>query len=1166
MLSWIIGNTLVAACAAVGVAIVARFNPSRPAVNHTLWLACFALLVMPPLPMAGQVGAGLRSLTQPSAEPVATKIVTPVWGDGSYNDQGSESDSWALASGKGSLVTTGAAAASNGLTPLELELYLADLAEVEHAAAETTLLGRLGALAPDWTWGTWLLALWGLGSLACFAWAQSRVHGFHRMVKRSPAGPVELDTAVADVAGRLDVRAPSTRVLQGVGSPAVWCLGRPQLLWPAAQVGGVASDLGTRSLIAHELAHIARKDHWVARFDVLAVAALWWNPLFWLIRRELHSHAEMACDALALSTYPGDRRRFAEALIEAHGRTTSAPLAMQGLCATTPDSKDFERRLTMIMKNKVTPGVSKGVAALALAGSVLLAPGIGSTTDEVVPGYVNLTLPSADDGDLEGFITELHDEGEQLFQMGEYASSIAVFEELAEVAPDHGMAQARLGFMKIGMGMHAEAKGHFEREVELGHGVATATYNLACCDALMGDVKGGLGHLAKSMRKGFDQADLLETDGDLDNLRGTRGFDAIVKLTKTAAELRAKFDRGGKTEEVLEGYAMLARICSEDGDVIRTYAMMVHNEGDYAGSEKLFRRQAELGESPEVAYYNVGCAQARQGRTDDAFDSLFTSAKKGFHYPAVVDDPDLVGLQGDKRFVKLTHALTKQTEGYLKATDLTLPQAGSAIDSLRLPAGIEWEYENLEEAESQLHRYEVEVEEYQDLVAFLTKDQDHKEQLNALREHLSKQEAGVAEISLILEQLEADQRAQVLVGAHVKNADHLERALLVLDGQEVRDYALNQGEAYEEAQKRYLIELENGVQVDRLRILEGEDRQPQRVRLQTTEGRILLHEDEAEYEAQVRNLFGNVEEHATIELTVPTEGEWAEILVDGRFGLTQECDELVLGLDALRVDELHELSALGYLVSEDEDSAHGYIVGEDGVHERYEFKEGLPGRYTLDVQGAEEECCDEVEVQLEALGYMGEGHEAEVMRILTERIATDASEVAEVRVRFVTEAADQARIHAEAARVEGEHAHRAAERAHLEAADARETARVHHRDAEAQRAASIDVRRVAEYARRDAEVQREEADRVRVEAETYRRQAERVRLDSIELEKAAKQQEALRRDLERRDEIEALRREIDRLERELDKAKAKKGHGHAQGASSAAAPVSSFTSSIFNAF
>ena len=79
-------------------------------------------------------------------------------------------------------------------------------------------------------------------------------------------------------------------------------------------------------------------------------------------------------------------------------------------------------------------------------------------------------------------------------------------------------------------------------------------------------------------------------------------------------------------------------------------------------------------------------------------------------------------------------------------------------------------------------------------------------------------------------------------------------------------------------------------------------------------------------------------------------------------------------------------------------------------------------------------------------------------------------------------------------------------------------------------------------------------------------EAERVRLDSIELEKAAKQQEALRRDLERRDEIEALRREIDRLERELDKAKAKKGHGHAQGASSAAAPVSSFTSSIFNAF
>ncbi|MDF1798115.1 MAG: M56 family metallopeptidase [Planctomycetota bacterium] len=1141
MLSWILGNTLVAACAAVGVAIVARFNPSRPAVNHTLWLACFALLVMPPLPMAGQVGAGLRSLTQPSAEPVATKIVTPVWGDGSYNDQASTSDSWALASGKGSLVTTGPAAASNELTPLELELYLADLAEVEHAAAETTLLGRLADLLPDWTWSTWLLALWGVGSLACFAWAQSRVHGFHRMVKRSPAGPLELDLAVADVAGRLDVRAPRTRVLQGVGSPAVWCLGRPQLLWPAGQLGAVVSDLGTRSLIAHELAHIARKDHWVARFDVLAVAALWWNPLFWLIRRELHTHAEMACDALALSTYPGDRRRFAEALIEAHGRTTSAQLAMQGLCATTPDSKDFERRLTMIMKNKVSPGMSKGVAALALAGSVLLAPGIGSTNDESTPGLVSFTLPTADD-DREAFIAELHDEGEALFRSGDYASSIAVFEELAEVAPDHAMAQARLGFMKIGMGQHAEAKRHFERELELGHGVATATYNLACCDALMGDVQGGLGHLAKAMRMGFDQVDLLKSDGDLDNLRSSRGFDAIVKLTKRAGELREELSRGGSPAERREAYATLARIVSEDGAVIREYAMAVHNDGDYAASEQLFRRQAELGEAPEVADYNVGCALARQGKTDAAFESLFASVKKGFHYPAVVDDPDLAGLHGDKRFAKLTHALSVAPKGD--------PKAKPASSGERLPTAVQWDFDGVETTDNTLKRYALEAADYERQAQLLVQEQAYLEQMADLREHLTDEEVEATELSTVLAQLEAANRAQAGSG-------DLERALLVLQGDDARDYLLKREGAHSEAEERYLTALVDGPKLDTLRLPEGKAKEAHRIRLHSSEGGLRIEGDASQAKGEVHNFFQRAD--AKGELKLPTEAQWVELLIEGEGEPGEECevecDEPIPGLigqfrlhegdplgdleiEAVVLEQLGELGELGYL------GDLGYGGDAHEVHELHEAHDAHEARVTFDARKA---------------------HGAEVQRVLSERIGAD---VGEVRVRVLTstgtpvEVDDVIRVRADVARVGAETALRAAEQAHLEAADARETARVHARDAEAQRALAIDARRLADVARRGVEREREEADRVREEAEEIRHQADRIRLESREIEKAALKAEAIRKEKQRQAEIEALKREIDRLERELDKAKDKAKHGKAD----ASAPKSkaTFTSGLFD--
>src|SRR5207237_8805139 len=120
---------------------------------------------------------------------------------------------------------------------------------------------------------------------------------------------------VEDLATRLRVRPPTASMVPGIGSPLLWCLGRPKLLWPAEGMELLKPD-SIRGVIAHELAHLRRRDHWVGWITLLAGCVWRWNPLFWFIRGRLYVCAELACDAWVVGTLPEVRRAYAEALIE----------------------------------------------------------------------------------------------------------------------------------------------------------------------------------------------------------------------------------------------------------------------------------------------------------------------------------------------------------------------------------------------------------------------------------------------------------------------------------------------------------------------------------------------------------------------------------------------------------------------------------------------------------------------------------------------------------------------------------------------------------------------------------------------------------------------------------------------------------------------------------
>jgi beta-lactamase regulating signal transducer with metallopeptidase domain len=215
-----------------------------------------------------------------------------------------------------------------------------------------------------------LFTIWLIGGATLAMRKILCIRDQRRLLKDGTVASVALASVVRDVANRLGVSPPTTLMVKGISSPAVWCLGKPALLWPENMPYEDTTNV-TRSLIAHELAHIHRRDHWMAWAQLMAGVMWWWNPLFWLVHRELTSTAELACDAVALRAYPQSRCGYAESLL-----TFAAPMSFPALAlgARLGGASSLERRMSFIASELVDGSLSRSGVVLSALIAILIAP------------------------------------------------------------------------------------------------------------------------------------------------------------------------------------------------------------------------------------------------------------------------------------------------------------------------------------------------------------------------------------------------------------------------------------------------------------------------------------------------------------------------------------------------------------------------------------------------------------------------------------------------------------------------------------------------------------------------------------------------------------------------------------------------------------------------
>lgn len=301
-------------------ALTRRF--ARPALSHALWLLLLGALLVPPLVSIPVFAAGVEPAT-------AFLVATP------YE--------------------------ASAMTP-----------------PAPTLTG--------WLLDHWKLALvlaWVGGAAGLVGWSLIRALRFHRhLLGASAAAPSAVRQMARDIAETLGLAStPAINVTRSHVAPLVWWAGgQPSVYFPEVLLNELDGE-EVRCILAHELAHVCRRDHLVRWLEWLACSVFWWNPVAWWARRRLRADEELCCDCLVMSSIAVEPRVYAGSLLRGIEHLSATPALRAPGFASAADGGEhptlLEERLRMILRDRPASvpdwlrGIVRAVSIAVLAASLV---------------------------------------------------------------------------------------------------------------------------------------------------------------------------------------------------------------------------------------------------------------------------------------------------------------------------------------------------------------------------------------------------------------------------------------------------------------------------------------------------------------------------------------------------------------------------------------------------------------------------------------------------------------------------------------------------------------------------------------------------------------------------------------------------------------------------
>jgi bla regulator protein blaR1 len=233
--------------------------------------------------------------------------------------------------------------------------------------------------------------VWPAGSVALLlVWAVR----WHRVTRAARAASTVTSGPLLDTIRRLEGHTPRIRLLSSnlAIEPGVFGIVRPELMWPAG-IEDRLSDEQIEAILAHEVAHVRRRDNLAALIHMLVEAVFWFHPLVWWIGARLVDERERACDedVVRLGTAP---EVYAESILKTCQFYIESPL----VCIAGVTGSDLKKRVEQIMNNDAHVALSalkRVVLSAAMIGAIAIPVAIGIVTSPRLAAQIVAPAPDS---------------------------------------------------------------------------------------------------------------------------------------------------------------------------------------------------------------------------------------------------------------------------------------------------------------------------------------------------------------------------------------------------------------------------------------------------------------------------------------------------------------------------------------------------------------------------------------------------------------------------------------------------------------------------------------------------------------------------------------------------------------------------------------------------
>ena len=206
------------------------------------------------------------------------------------------------------------------------------------------------------------IVFWAAGAMLCMTWFVYGYLRFGKILRVTGKAPDEASMKVfRELCDNGRIRLLCSEYVK---TPMLVGLFRPALVIPVQKF----DTEKLRDIVRHELTHYRRHDLAYKWFAMLATSLHWFNPVMFIVRRQISRACELSCDeAVIKSLSPAAKQHYGTTLLSL-AATESLPI---GILATTmcEGKNQLKERLVSIMDHKKT---TVSAAALSLALFLLL--------------------------------------------------------------------------------------------------------------------------------------------------------------------------------------------------------------------------------------------------------------------------------------------------------------------------------------------------------------------------------------------------------------------------------------------------------------------------------------------------------------------------------------------------------------------------------------------------------------------------------------------------------------------------------------------------------------------------------------------------------------------------------------------------------------------------